>query len=183
MPFSEKIKTEVKHKAAFRCCRCQAIGIDAHHIIPEKYGGADDIDNAAPLCQNCHCQFGDNQSKRKEIKQMRDWWYKKCEEIYSPLITNDFDLLNKIDTKLDRIQHGQEGISDLKEILRNITNQMIDGISPQTAASGASTIVNAATAIRLGPSTYSNFYCSNCHTYIGLLVGADVCPNCKAKIK
>ena len=39
MPFSEKIKREVKQKAAFRCCRYQNIGIDIHHIIPERDGG------------------------------------------------------------------------------------------------------------------------------------------------
>ena len=63
MPFSEKVKLEVKRKAAFRCCRCQAIGIDVHHIIPESEGGSDDIDNATPLCQNQHDQFGDNPKK------------------------------------------------------------------------------------------------------------------------
>jgi len=67
MPFSEKVKLEVKERSAFRCCRCQNISIDIHHIIPENNGGSDEIDNAAPLCQNCHSQFGDNPSKRKEI--------------------------------------------------------------------------------------------------------------------
>ena len=83
MPFDEKTKLKVKEKAFFRCCRCQSIGIDVHHIIPEKDQGTSDFDNAAPLCQNCHAQFGDNPSKRKEIKQMRDFWYKMCEKMYS----------------------------------------------------------------------------------------------------
>ena len=183
MSFSEKTKSEVKKKADFRCCRCQSIGMHVHHIIPEKNGGSDDIENAAPLCQNCHDQFGDNASKRKEIRQMRDWWYEKCENYYSVQAPYDFDLLNKIDSKLERIQRGQEDVSDLKAILKNISNQMIDKISSVTAASTASAIVNTATAVQLGPKTYSNFLCSNCNARIGLLIGTDVGPVCKAKIR
>jgi 5-methylcytosine-specific restriction endonuclease McrA len=73
MSFSEKTKIEVKEKAAFRCCRCQSVSVQVHHIIPEEAGGADTIDNAAPLCPSCHNAFGGNPEKRKEIKQMRDW--------------------------------------------------------------------------------------------------------------
>jgi len=179
MAFSEKIKNEVKKKAAFRCCRCQNIGIDIHHIIPEKDGGLDAIDNAAPLCQNCHDQFGDNPLKRKEIKQMRDWWYEVCEKKYAG---EDLTVLNAINSKLENIEHGQEGIGELKEILKSISGQMIDSISATTASSTASAIVNSAAAVQLGPQVYSNLYCSNCNTRIGLLVGTDVCPNCKTRI-
>src|SRR5437016_1760860 len=42
---------------------------------PQAQGGSDDIDNAAPLCQNCHARFGANPEKRTEIRLMRDWWY------------------------------------------------------------------------------------------------------------
>ena len=84
--FSEKIKKKVREKANFRCCRCQKISIEVHHIIPQKDGGGDDFDNAAPLCANCHADFGDNPRKRKEIRAMRDWWYKKCEEMLKTVV-------------------------------------------------------------------------------------------------
>jgi len=80
--FSEKIKQEVREKAFFRCCRCQRIGVQVHHIIPQESGGKDDFDNAAPLCAQCHNDFGANPDKRKEIRQMRDFWYKTAEELY-----------------------------------------------------------------------------------------------------
>ncbi len=185
MPFSEKTKLEIKNKAAFRCCRCQNIGIDAHHIIPENEGGSDDIDNGAPLCQNCHDQFGDNPKKRKEIRQMRDRWYKQCEEIYSSSknwVTQNWEVLNNMNTKLEKIQRGQEDITELKAMLKSISDQLIKDITPQTASMTASAIVNSTNAVKLGPKTYSNFYCSNCNTRIGLLTGLDVCPNCKTKI-
>ena len=49
MAFTEKLKIEVRKKAAFRCCRCHEIGVDIHHIIPQTEGGPDAIGNAAPL--------------------------------------------------------------------------------------------------------------------------------------
>jgi len=181
MGFSEKIKLEVKEKAAFKCCRCRNIGVDVHHIIPEKKGGANNFDNAAPLCQNCHDQFGDNPSKRKEIRQMRDWWYKKVQEIYSK---QDLSQFYEINLRLENIQKGQQkDLKELKEMLTNISNNTISEISPETASSTASSIVNNAMAVKLGPGVYSNFFCPNCNTRIGLLIGTDVCPNCKTKIK
>lgn len=84
--FSEKTKQMVREKAHFRCCRCQHVSIEVHHIIPQEHHGKDDFDNAAPLCANCHTDFGDNPEKRKEIRQMRDWWYKICEEMYKNVI-------------------------------------------------------------------------------------------------
>lgn len=38
-----------------RCCLCGTLHkIQLHHIVPKEEGGADDIDNAVPLCPNCH---------------------------------------------------------------------------------------------------------------------------------
>jgi hypothetical protein len=193
MGFSESLKLEVKRKAAFSCCRCSQIGIDVHHIIPEKDGGKDDFDNAAPLCQNCHDQFGDNPAKRKEIRQMRDWWYEVCEKRFS--IPEISSALEKINAKLEDIQKGQTDISELKSILKELTtnakktaDNMIDNMSLITARTTASGIAITsgevyASATQLGPGTYSNFHCKNCNTHIGLLIGSDVCPHCKAKIR
>lgn len=182
MPFTENLKLEVKKKAAFRCCRCQNIGIDIHHIIPEKDGGPSDISNAAPLCQNCHDQFGDNPQKRKEITQMRDWWYEACERIYGPRGPDDLEFLAQINAKLEQIQEGQQEIGELKKMLVVYSNKAIESITPETANVVASGIVNATTATRLGENVFANFQCRNCGTMIGLQVGTDSCPNCGAKI-
>jgi hypothetical protein len=80
MPFSEKTKDEVKRKSHFRCCVCRNFFVEVHHIIPEAHVGPDTFDNAAPLCPNCHTNFGDNPTKRKGIRQMRDLWYELCEK-------------------------------------------------------------------------------------------------------
>jgi hypothetical protein len=187
MPFTEEVKLQVKYNAAFKCCFCQTFGIDVHHIISESEGGPSIIDNAAPLCQNCHDRYGDNPQKRKLIREARDWWYIKCEELFkSP--TYDPVQLSKIETKLEGIEkliQPIQEISELKSMLREVSERLIDSMTPSTAHSISSAIVNAstsATAVQLGEKVYTNFQCRKCNTFIGLLVGTDKCPDCGSSI-
>ncbi|WP_342756644.1 HNH endonuclease signature motif containing protein [Kineothrix sedimenti] len=80
MPFTEKIKLEAKKRSNFRCCICHKIFVEVHHILPEADGGSDTIDNAAPLCSSCHDLYGGNPEKRKQIRQMRDYWWDQMDE-------------------------------------------------------------------------------------------------------
>lgn len=62
------------------CCVCQNPGpLEIHHIIPQEENGADDIDNAAPLCPTCHGIYGANPKKRKFVRECRDNWNQLCE--------------------------------------------------------------------------------------------------------
>jgi hypothetical protein len=115
MPFSQGLKDKVKKMAAFQCCRCRAIGIDIHHIIPQAMGGSDDIDNAAPLCQNCHARYGANPEKRTEIRQMRDWWYDVVKEKYH----GDQSQFKKLDDALLQIREHQESSKAEMDKFRN----------------------------------------------------------------
>lgn len=37
------------------CCECGSfLEVDMHHMIPVDLGGADDIENLMPLCEECH---------------------------------------------------------------------------------------------------------------------------------
>ena len=130
--------------AAFRCCRCQVIGIEVHHIIPEKDDGCDDIDNAAPLCAKCHADFGDNPLKRKEIRQMRDWWYKKAAETYSQNTTSA-KLEGKINDLVLATRTKKEELGNLKATLKEYINLKIDSITLVTSQSTSTDIVNLAT--------------------------------------
>ena len=182
MPFSEKIKLEVKRKAAFRCCRCRSIGVDVHHIIPEKDCGTDEISNAAPLCPSCHDYFGDNPSKRKGITQMRDWWYDIVKQEFA---AKDLDssILSQIDDKVSSIlKHQTTDVSDLKSMLKTISAKLIDNMTASTASVTVSGIVNTAAAASSGMPVHAGFHCKKCGTTIGLLVGSNKCPNCGAEI-
>ena len=79
MPFSEKVKLEVKKRANFTCCWCEdrQRKVDVHHIVPQAEGGPDTIDNAAPLCGSCHDAYGNNPDLRKEIRSRRDHLYER----------------------------------------------------------------------------------------------------------
>lgn len=183
MAFSENIKTKVKELSAFKCCRCQSIGIDIHHIIPQKDCGSEDIDNAAPLCPNCHDYFGDNPVKRKEIMHMRDWWYKQVEKIYSATNLKEVESINN---KLEEIKNNQSGaLSELKAELFKINEKLIDNITPETAGATATNIVNSSivSSTKLGENVHANFICKNCNTQIGLLIGSNSCPNCGLPIQ
>jgi len=186
MPFSEAIKRQVKERAAFKCCRCQKLGVQVHHIIAEEHGGPDTIDNAAPLCPNCHDAFGDNPKKRKEIGHMRDWWYEQVERMYSHSDLS-MDFLDRMNTTIQTIQQKQEtDMSELKAMLRGVADQMIENATPATAevvASGIMDISTAASSVQIGDRVHANVVCNNCNTRIGLLIGSNECPNCKAPIR
>ena len=81
MAFSEKTKNLVKSKSNFRCVICGHPFVEVHHIKPQRENGGDTLDNAVPLCARCHDLFGGNPEKRKQIKSMRDSYYKKVKKM------------------------------------------------------------------------------------------------------
>lgn len=111
MGFSEKVKEEARRKSGFRCVICQEPFVEVHHIIPQSEGGEDTIENAAPLCSRCHDLYGDNPAKRKQIRQMRDYWFevmeKRDKEGLDELgpIAPDTDRVNALRDKGIAIQH------------------------------------------------------------------------------
>jgi hypothetical protein len=58
--------------------------VEVHHIAPQEDEGSDEEDNAAPLCASCHEIYGANPTKRKFIREARDWWYETCANRYAP---------------------------------------------------------------------------------------------------
>jgi rubrerythrin len=184
MAFSEKLKLEVKKLGAFRCCRCHEIGVDIHHIIPQADNGPDDINNAAPLCQNCHDRFGGNPEKRREIRQMRDWWYEVVKEKYND---GDSKKLAEINEIVLQVQQTQEGEKNKLEQLGKKLNTKLEElqklqplISPGNVQEIAGRYISAT---RLGQGVYANFHCGNCNYSSALLIGADTCPHCKASVE
>ena len=79
MAFTEARELEAKRKAQFSCVICHQAFVEVHHIVPQTAGGSDEITNAAAPCAGCHDLFGGNPDKRRQIRQMRDFWYELCE--------------------------------------------------------------------------------------------------------
>ena len=181
MAFSENIKLKVKRMSAFRCCRCQEIGVEVHHIISQKNNGPGTFDNAAPLCPNCHTGLGANSEKRKEIKQQRDWWYDRVKKMYPD---NQGDL-QKINDKLEEVSKGSEkDLTELKELMKGRTNELINDMTTKTAGATVSGILNTSltTSTKLGDKVHANMVCNNCDKSIGLLIGSNNCPQCGKQI-
>lgn len=108
MAFTEKVKLEAKRRSNFRCCICNKSFVEVHHIIPESEGGSDNIDNAAPLYSSCHDLFGGNPEKRKQIRQMRDYWWEQM-DIWRINLSMQNDL-----SSIEIIEDNPENINQLK---------------------------------------------------------------------
>jgi len=191
MDFTEETKKTIRKKAMFKCCFCQNLDIEIHHIKREEDGGSNDISNGAPLCPNCHERFGNDPNKRKRITEARDNWYEVVERMYPD--NRELSRTEKISTKLLKFQHNQINLDDFKQVLKDFANETINNMTLGTAASTASGIANASVSPSMSPSAspspspspsesvdgvHFNVVCGKCGTKVGLLVGSDVCPTC-----
>lgn len=191
MDFTEEIKKIIRKRAMFKCCFCQSLDIEIHHIQPEKDGGSNDISNGAPLCSNCHERFGNDPNKRKRIIEARNNWHEIVEKMYPD--NREVGRLENISIKLEKLQQNQINLDDFKQELKKFANKTINNMTLGTAVVTASGIANASvspsSSFSPSPSpsqpineVHSNVVCNECGTSIGLLIGSNVCPNCGAPI-
>lgn len=86
MPFSPDIKERALVSAARYCCVChryRGVKVEVHHIIPQDKGGNDTLENAIPLCFDCHTDAGHYNPRHpkgtrfspRELQRHRDAWY------------------------------------------------------------------------------------------------------------
>ncbi len=72
-----------------RCCICHrfcGIKMETDHIVPRSEGGDDSIDNAAPVCFECHAEIHSYNIEHprgrrftaKELRAHRDQWIDVC---------------------------------------------------------------------------------------------------------
>jgi hypothetical protein len=55
MGFDKRESEQLLTDCGRRCCICGKLhSVQLHHIKPKEKGGTDEIDNAIPLCPNCH---------------------------------------------------------------------------------------------------------------------------------
>lgn len=88
MSFSSKIKEDALVASGRCCCICHKFcgtKIEVHHIRQVSDNGEDTIDNAIPLCFDCHADMRSHDHKHpkgnkyseSELRQHRDNWYEK----------------------------------------------------------------------------------------------------------
>ena len=74
MPFTEKIKKAARRLANGKCGRCERGDslLEVHHIIPQKDGGPDTLENAIALCPSCHAEVDGNPRLQKQLGEKRE---------------------------------------------------------------------------------------------------------------
>lgn len=74
-----------------RCCLCHrfcGVKIETDHIIPVEDGGGDDLENAIPVCFECHAEihsYNDQHPRGRkflpeELRAHKEQWLKTCKE-------------------------------------------------------------------------------------------------------
>jgi hypothetical protein len=140
--FTPAIKQQARKLAFFKCCYCiERQGDDVHHLIPKEEGGPGTLDNAILLCVQCHANYGHRPEKREQLRQARDHWYEIAAARYGPATL----------LELEKVDALRGDISAVKNMLRNLTDQMLGNLergstSPADVANVASTIVSSMTA-------------------------------------
>lgn len=88
MAFSQEIRTKTLLWCDRHCCLCKkacGVNIEIHHIMPQSKGGSDEIDNAIPLCFDCHSDVErynsehprGNKYKSDELRARREQVYEE----------------------------------------------------------------------------------------------------------
>ena len=174
MGFSEVLKVKLRKKTHHSCCLCKSLGVEIHHIVPEKEGGPDTEDNAAPLCPTCHEIYGGNPDKRKFIREARDLWYEICAKRFA----GDSDRLGEISELLKETASKsdvKQGIDKLMNLLKDVKekvekNEKPDETPRQLGGMIGMTPFGGVSAGR---------HCKKCGTTIGLMIGdLGRCPTC-----
>ncbi len=97
MPFKRDEVSALLVRCHRRCCICHrfcGVKIETDHIVPVEEGGGNDIENAIPVCFECHAEIHSYNDKhprgRKftsgELQSHRDQWLRICAEHPETLI-------------------------------------------------------------------------------------------------
>ncbi len=91
MAFKQKEVGKLLADCKRRCCICYrfcGVKIEIHHIEHKNEGGDDSIENAIPVCFECHAEIASYNNKHprgrrftsKELRLHRENWLKICKE-------------------------------------------------------------------------------------------------------
>ena len=156
MPFAEQTKLAAKERSHYSCVWCQSADqfIEVHHLDPQEEGGLDVLENAAPLCPNCHTLIGSNSEMRKQLRERRDWWWQHCARLGGSLPRED--TTRRLDEVVNTLRsvEAQGGRNEL--LLTELKSRLVGELQTRvTAVSSASTASQVIEAIQSRePSVY-----------------------------
>lgn len=91
MAFSRDEVSALLSQCHRRCCICHrfcGVKIETDHIVPSEQGGSDEIDNAIPVCFECHAEIHSYNDKHprgrkflpEELRLHKQQWLEICSE-------------------------------------------------------------------------------------------------------
>ena len=95
MGFRRKEVAELLARCRRRCCICHTfcgVKIETDHITPRDSGGNDDIENAIPVCFDCHAEihtYNDRHPRGRkftedELRKHKEQWLDFCDKHPAP---------------------------------------------------------------------------------------------------
>ena len=137
MAFPDSIKKEAKERAHYTCVACRDSKkpfLDVHHLTPEAEGGDDTVENACPLCPDCHSYYGDNKQLRKGLRELRDHWWSLCAK--KEKSESSFIILKRIDELQDELQKNAQNqkttvegkFTELKDLVVSLFQNKIEQV-------------------------------------------------------
>ena len=82
------------------------------------------MDNACPLCGYCHTLYGNNPDLRKQLCQMRDFWWEHCVRLEQyPDVGRTYEKLDKLRTELEVSSQDQQRTN---QILNEIKSLLVE---------------------------------------------------------
>jgi len=137
--------------AHYTCVMCRGQGIlEVHHIIPQSENGPDDLQNAVPLCPNCHTQYGDNPHLRKEIRERRNWWWDHCaDQDAHPDIRVFYaaiqPYLERVDQHYEEFKEGIRSVDDLRAVVVDMKVFQLEQLSSASTVDDIVRIASSST--------------------------------------
>lgn len=128
MPFSQKDVETALIRCGRHCCLCHKFcgtNIELHHIVPESKGGLDVLDNAIPLCFDCHAEVEHynplhprgRKFTESELKGHRDQWYAKVASSGGTTVSREHTEMDRI--LFSRIREMLSSNGDTVSFLRD----------------------------------------------------------------
>ncbi len=119
MPFPRNRAEELLAQCHRRCCICHrfcGVKIELDHIIPRSEDGPDDIENAIPVCFECHAEIHsynvDHPRGRRfrsdELKYHKEQWLKVCRENPGALLNAPREsVVGPLQALIDELEYNQ----------------------------------------------------------------------------
>jgi hypothetical protein len=120
MPFKRSEADQLLADCHRRCCVCHrfcGVKIELHHIDPSASGGGDTIDNAIPVCFECHAEiqlYNDAHPRGRkfhppELRAHKDQWLRACRESPGALLMPQRSLdVGPIQALIDELEFNSE---------------------------------------------------------------------------